>query len=165
MLHSTTPLDPRAYRNTIGLFATGVTIVSTQLGETVHGMTANAVTSLSLEKARPFPDAARETVLSLHDVAFHAMERPTSVKPDFLPDLTVAPPNDQVQVIGGAVERIFQPPRCQIHHHPPRCGEVVLREKRPPNRKKEKSSQEKLTSVEPVSQARQEPCSLPHAHT
>jgi flavin reductase (DIM6/NTAB) family NADH-FMN oxidoreductase RutF len=49
MLHSTTPLDPRAYRNTIGLFATGVTIVSTQLGETVHGMTANAVTSLSLE--------------------------------------------------------------------------------------------------------------------
>src|SRR5262245_12748075 len=64
------------------------------------------------------------------------MERPTSVKPDFLPVLTVAPPNDQVQVIGGAVERIFQPPRCQIHHHPPRCGEVVLREKRPPNRKK-----------------------------
>jgi len=49
MLHSTTPLDPRAYRNTIGLFATGVTVVSTQVGETVHGMTANAVTSLSLE--------------------------------------------------------------------------------------------------------------------
>jgi len=49
MLHSTTPLDPRAYRNTIGLFATGVTVVSTQMGETVHGMTANAVTSLSLE--------------------------------------------------------------------------------------------------------------------
>ena len=31
------------------LFATGVTVVSTQVGETVHGMTANAVTSLSLE--------------------------------------------------------------------------------------------------------------------
>ena len=49
MLHSSTLLDPRAYRNTIGLFATGVTVVSTQMGETVHGMTANAVTSLSLE--------------------------------------------------------------------------------------------------------------------
>ena len=46
MLHSTIPFDPRAYRNTIGLFATGVTVVSTQVGETVHGMTANAVTSL-----------------------------------------------------------------------------------------------------------------------
>jgi flavin reductase (DIM6/NTAB) family NADH-FMN oxidoreductase RutF len=49
MLQPTTPLDPRTYRNTIGLFATGVTVVSTQVGETVHGMTANAVTSLSLE--------------------------------------------------------------------------------------------------------------------
>jgi len=109
-----------------------------------------------LEKARPFPNAARETVLALHYVAFHGMERPTSVKPDFLPDLTMAPPNDLDLLIGGAVERIFQPLRCQIHHHPPRCGEVVLREKRPPNRKKEKSSQEKLTRVEPVSQTRQE---------
>ena len=49
MVHPTTSLDPRAYRNTMGLFATGVTVVSTQVGETVHGMTANAVTSLSLE--------------------------------------------------------------------------------------------------------------------
>src|SRR5215471_8636933 len=90
-----------------------------------------------LEKVRPFPKTARETVLSLHNVTFHSTERPTSVKPDFLPDLTVAPPNDLDMVIGGAVERIFQSPRCQIHHHPPRCGEVVLREKRFPNRKKE----------------------------
>lgn len=43
------PLEPRLYRNTIGLFATGVTVVSTQAEGTVHGMTANAVTSLSLE--------------------------------------------------------------------------------------------------------------------
>ena len=43
------PIDPRAYRHTIGLFATGVTVVSTQVAEAVHGMTANAVTSLSLE--------------------------------------------------------------------------------------------------------------------
>src|SRR5438309_7168438 len=57
--------------------------------------------------------------------------------PLFYLNLTMAPPNDLDLVIGGAVERIFQPPRCQIHHRPPRCREVVLREKRPPNRKKE----------------------------
>ena len=49
MPHSAIPLNPRAYRNTIGLFATGVTVVSTQVEGTVHGMTANAVASLSLE--------------------------------------------------------------------------------------------------------------------
>lgn len=57
--------------------------------------------------------------------------------PIFYLYLSVAPPNDLDLIIGGAVERIFQPPRCQIHHHPPRCGEVVLREKRSPNREKE----------------------------
>jgi flavin reductase (DIM6/NTAB) family NADH-FMN oxidoreductase RutF len=42
-------LDPRAYRNTIGLFATGVTVVTTEVNGEVHGMTANAVASLSLD--------------------------------------------------------------------------------------------------------------------
>jgi flavin reductase (DIM6/NTAB) family NADH-FMN oxidoreductase RutF len=42
-------IDPRAYRNTIGLFATGVTVVTARLGDTVHGMTANAVSSVSLD--------------------------------------------------------------------------------------------------------------------
>jgi flavin reductase (DIM6/NTAB) family NADH-FMN oxidoreductase RutF len=42
-------IDPRAYRNTIGLFATGVTVITTRLGETIHGMTANAVSSVSLD--------------------------------------------------------------------------------------------------------------------
>lgn len=42
-------IDPRAFRNTIGLFATGVTVITTQVGSEVHGMTANAVTSLSLD--------------------------------------------------------------------------------------------------------------------
>ncbi len=42
-------IDTRAYRNTIGLFATGVTVVTTQVGDDVHGMTANAVASLSLD--------------------------------------------------------------------------------------------------------------------
>ena len=42
-------LDPRAFRNTIGLFATGVTVVVTQVGDEVHAMTANAVSSVSLD--------------------------------------------------------------------------------------------------------------------
>lgn len=41
-------IEPRDFRNTVGLFATGVTIVAAQHGDHVHAMTANAITSLSL---------------------------------------------------------------------------------------------------------------------
>jgi flavin reductase (DIM6/NTAB) family NADH-FMN oxidoreductase RutF len=37
-----------AFRRTLGMFATGVTVVTTRRGETVHGMTANAFMSVSL---------------------------------------------------------------------------------------------------------------------
>jgi flavin reductase (DIM6/NTAB) family NADH-FMN oxidoreductase RutF len=37
------------FRRAMGRFATGVTIVTTRLDEHLHGMTANAVTSLSLD--------------------------------------------------------------------------------------------------------------------
>lgn len=37
------------YRRLIGCFATGVTVITAARGEEVRGMTANAVTSLSLE--------------------------------------------------------------------------------------------------------------------
>ena len=30
------------FRKTLGMFATGVTVITTQVGEQVHGMTANA---------------------------------------------------------------------------------------------------------------------------
>jgi flavin reductase (DIM6/NTAB) family NADH-FMN oxidoreductase RutF len=41
--------DPAsAFRRTLGMFATGVTIVTTQAGTQVHGMTANAFMSVSL---------------------------------------------------------------------------------------------------------------------
>lgn len=43
------PVDKMEYRRTIGTFATGVTIVTTKLNEHMHGLTANAVSSLSLE--------------------------------------------------------------------------------------------------------------------
>ena len=42
--------DPAvALRNTLGMFATGVTVITTLKGEQVHGMTANAFMSVSLE--------------------------------------------------------------------------------------------------------------------
>jgi flavin reductase (DIM6/NTAB) family NADH-FMN oxidoreductase RutF len=42
--------DPSvALRRTLGMFATGVTIITTRVGEQVHGMTANAFMSVSLE--------------------------------------------------------------------------------------------------------------------
>ena len=46
----------RRYRNTMGLFATGVTVMLRSVGGEVRGMTANAVTSdsdTSVERRRP----------------------------------------------------------------------------------------------------------------
>jgi flavin reductase (DIM6/NTAB) family NADH-FMN oxidoreductase RutF len=41
--------DPAvAFRRTLGMFATGVTVLTTKIGEQVHGMTANAFMSVSL---------------------------------------------------------------------------------------------------------------------
>ena len=37
-----------AFRRTLGMFATGVTVITTQAGDQVHGMTANAFMSVSL---------------------------------------------------------------------------------------------------------------------
>jgi flavin reductase (DIM6/NTAB) family NADH-FMN oxidoreductase RutF len=42
-------LDPRAYRDIWGSFATGVTVITTDVSGRLHGMTANGVTSLSLD--------------------------------------------------------------------------------------------------------------------
>ncbi|MFC2253510.1 flavin reductase family protein [Labrys portucalensis] len=41
-------IDPIAFRNACGGFATGVTIVTTKLADDEHGMTANAFMSISL---------------------------------------------------------------------------------------------------------------------
>ncbi len=42
-------IEQRAYRNTMGLFATGVTVITVDAGDTIHGMTANSLTSVSLD--------------------------------------------------------------------------------------------------------------------
>ena len=41
-------LDSREFRNTMGLFATGVTVVTAHVGQQRRGMTANSFTSVSL---------------------------------------------------------------------------------------------------------------------
>jgi 3-hydroxy-9,10-secoandrosta-1,3,5(10)-triene-9,17-dione monooxygenase reductase component len=42
-------IDARTLRHTVGQFATGVTVVSTEVDGSVHAMTANSFTSLSLD--------------------------------------------------------------------------------------------------------------------
>lgn len=42
-------IDPREFRNTLGHFATGVTVVTMRQDETVYGITVNAFMSVSLK--------------------------------------------------------------------------------------------------------------------
>ncbi len=42
-------MDTRTYRDLIGRFATGVTVITTRVDGVLHGMTANAVSSVSLD--------------------------------------------------------------------------------------------------------------------
>ena len=49
MISTELPIDRREYRHTIGLFATGVTVIAAGQADYLHVMTANAVTSLSLD--------------------------------------------------------------------------------------------------------------------
>ena len=42
-------LDTQAFRHTTGLLATGVTVITTRVNGSIHGMTANSVTSVSLD--------------------------------------------------------------------------------------------------------------------
>lgn len=46
---NTTMPDPKAFREALGLFATGVAVIATSVEGQVHAMTANAVSSLSLD--------------------------------------------------------------------------------------------------------------------
>ncbi len=42
-------VDADSFRRVMGAFTTGVTVVAAQHGEEIHGMTANAITSVSLD--------------------------------------------------------------------------------------------------------------------
>lgn len=56
----------REYRSTIGRFTTGVTVVVAGSGDDVRGMTANAVTSVSLDPVMLLFCPAKDARLSKH---------------------------------------------------------------------------------------------------
>ena len=55
------PVGPERFRSVMGHFATGVTVITTLKGEQVHGMTANAFMSVSLEPALVLISVDRRT--------------------------------------------------------------------------------------------------------
>jgi flavin reductase (DIM6/NTAB) family NADH-FMN oxidoreductase RutF len=59
------PLDPRAFRDTMGRFTTGVTVVTTYTDGCVHGMTANGFMSVSLDPPLVVVSIARRA--KMHD--------------------------------------------------------------------------------------------------
>ena len=58
--------DQRQFRDTMGLFATGVAVIAVPAGEEVQAMTANAVSSLSLEPLLLLFCPAKKAHLSQH---------------------------------------------------------------------------------------------------
>lgn len=72
-----TPLDRLLYRRVVGRFATGVTVVTTQLDGEQHAMTCNSFTSVSLEPVLVLFCA--EKVARFHDVVLTSGEWAVSV--------------------------------------------------------------------------------------
>src|SRR5712675_3448886 len=58
--------DQRQFRDTMGLFATGVAVIAVPAGEEVQAMTANAVRSLSLDPLLLLFCPAKKAHLSQH---------------------------------------------------------------------------------------------------
>lgn len=54
------------FRRVMGLFATGVTVVTVQAGAEMHGMTANAVMSVSLDPLLVCVSVARRARMNVH---------------------------------------------------------------------------------------------------
>src|SRR5580692_8648967 len=65
-----TPTDQRRFRDALGTFATGVTIVSTRLDDLAHGMTANGSMSVSPEPALVVVSIASGA--RMHDILLRA---------------------------------------------------------------------------------------------
>jgi len=58
--------DSREFRNTLGRFATGVTVVTTKADGEVHGMTANAFTSISLDPPLVLVSVGKQARIHAH---------------------------------------------------------------------------------------------------
>jgi flavin reductase (DIM6/NTAB) family NADH-FMN oxidoreductase RutF len=59
-------IDARAFRHTVGQFATGVTVIATEAGGSIRAMTANSFTSLSLDPPLVLFCVGRTAHLSAH---------------------------------------------------------------------------------------------------
>lgn len=66
MSATTAPLDPRQFRTTMGLFATGVAVVVAQTGGEEIAMTVNAVCSVSLDPLLVLFCPGKKTRLAAH---------------------------------------------------------------------------------------------------
>jgi flavin reductase (DIM6/NTAB) family NADH-FMN oxidoreductase RutF len=60
------PFDARQFRNALGRFASGVTVVTARHQDHVHGMTANAFTSVSLDP--PLVLVSIDNRASMHEI-------------------------------------------------------------------------------------------------
>ena len=58
--------DSRAFRNALGRFSTGVTVVTTAVNGGIHGMTANAFTSASLDPPLVLLSIGRQARMHAH---------------------------------------------------------------------------------------------------
>ncbi|RUS43911.1 flavin reductase family protein [Cohnella sp. AR92] len=77
-------MDDRQFRTAMGRFATGVTVIATEEEGTVHGMTANAFMSVSLDpklvvisigqKARILPKIKQSGIFTVNFLADHQKE-------------------------------------------------------------------------------------------
>jgi flavin reductase (DIM6/NTAB) family NADH-FMN oxidoreductase RutF len=118
-------VDQRSFRDTMGLFATGVTVITARAGDTTRGMTANSVTSVSLDPllllvcvdrraamAAVIREAERFAVNILRadqeDISRHFAGRPQPNREPALVDLAGAPTlADSMATIVCAVDRIL----------------------------------------------------------
>lgn len=117
-------IDPREFRRVIGLFGTGVTVITTRIGDDVHGMTANAFTSLSLDpllvlvcvdrRARMHPliqQAGRFAVNILHE-GQEAISRNFAGQPEgSIADTLRFSTDDGAPLILGCLASV----RCDVH--------------------------------------------------
>lgn len=73
-------VDPDAYRQVMGRFATGVSVVTTRVGDIDHAMTANAIMSVSLEPLLMVISVEREA--RFHDAVIEAAAFGVSLLPE-----------------------------------------------------------------------------------
>lgn len=66
--------DPRLLRNTLGNFATGVTVLTYESGDQYHGVTVNSFTSVSLE-----PPLVLVSLMRTSRALTYLLERPFAV--------------------------------------------------------------------------------------